>query len=360
MKIAIILGTRPEIIKLSPIIRICESEGLDYFIIHTNQHYSENMDKVFFDDLELPQPKYNLEVGSGTKDEQVDKGKAEIEKVLVVEKPDVVVVQGDTNTVLAGALAADKLDIKIAHVESGLRSYDLSMPEEKNRIETDKLSEFCFAPTDNQKKILIDEGMDQEKIYVVGNTIVDAVKQNLEIADKKVDVLNRLGLVEKGYVVVTAHRQSNVDEKSALDNLFKVLADVSQELDINLIYPIHPRTKKMLDEFKIEVDDNIKLIEPIGFLEFLQLEKNAKLILTDSGGIQEEGCILGVPCVTLRENTERPETVDVGANIVAGLKSKDVVEAAKKMVETGCDWENPLGDGNSGKKIIDILKERLS
>lgn len=358
MKIAIILGTRPEIIKLCSIIKYCEENKLDHLIIHTNQHYSANMDRIFFDELELPHPKYNLNVGSGSREYQLDKASNEIEKVLLKEKPDIVIVQGDTNTVLAGALAASKLKIKVAHVEAGLRSYDKRMPEEINRIMTDNVSDFLFAPTERQENILLNEKIDKHKIFVVGNTVVDAVFQNIELAEKKISMLNNLNLNKQHYFLVTLHRPSNVDQKSNLENLFNILEKVSKEFNTEIVYPIHPRTRKMADSFNIKPYQNIKLIEPLGFLEFLQLEKNAKLIITDSGGVQEEACILKTPCVTLRENTERPETVDVGANIVAGLKVENVIESIKKMLKAKKDWSNPFGDGSSGKKIMEIILKK--
>jgi len=211
--ISIVLGTRPEIIKMSPVIRECEEKGLDYFILHTGQHYSYEMDRVFFDELELPQPKYNLDVGSGTHAEQTGRIMIGVEKVLMKERPDIVLVQGDTNTTLAGALAAAKLQIKVGHVEAGLRSFDRRMPEEINRVLTDHISDYLFAPTENAKQNLLREGLDGSRIYVTGNTIVDAVYQNLEIAKKKVSVLKDLGLKPEGYFLVTAHRQENVDVK---------------------------------------------------------------------------------------------------------------------------------------------------
>ncbi|GAG62867.1 unnamed protein product, partial [marine sediment metagenome] len=309
MKICIILGTRPEIIKMSSIIRECEKEKLDFFILHTNQHYSENLDKIFFDELELPKPKYNLKVGSGTHAEETGKALIGIEIVLEKEKPDIVLVEGDTNTVLAGSLAASKLHIKVGHVEAGLRSYDRNMPEETNRVLTDHISDYLLVPTQKAKNIALKEGIDKRKIFVTGNTIVDAVYQNLRLAQKrKKNLLDKLNLKRKNFFLITAHREENIDIKEKLKNLFRAFELLFEQFSLPLIYPIHPRTKKMIKRFHLKVPKGLNLIESLSYLEFLFLEANAKLVLTDSGGIQEEACILRVPCVTLRENTERPES----------------------------------------------------
>ena len=355
MKISIILGTRPEIIKMSPVIRECEKQNLDYFILHTGQHYSYNLDKIFFKDLELPAAKYNLDVGSGTHAEETGKMLIGIGKILREEKPDIVLVEGDTNTVLAGALAASKLQIKVGHVEAGLRSYDRTMPEEINRVLADHVSDYLFAPTEKAKENLLREGIEEDKIFVTGNTIVDAVYQNLEIAKRKVDVRNKLNLNPKEYFLMTAHRQENVDAKNRLKGILEGLVLVYHEFNIPIIYPIHPRTKKRIEEFGLEVPEGVELIEPLGFLAFLQLEANAKLVLTDSGGVQEETCILGVPCVTLRDNTERPETLDVGSNVLVGVNQDRILEGVKKMLSKERDWKNPFGDGCAGVKIVEIL-----
>jgi len=358
MKIAIILGTRPEIIKMSPVIRECEKRDIPYFILHTGQHYSYDMDKIFFEKLELPQPKYNLNVGSGTHAEQTGKIMIGVEKTLMKEGADVVLVQGDTNTVLAGALAATKLHIKVGHVEAGLRSYDRRMPEEINRILTDRVSDYLFAPTEKAKQNLLREGIDENKIFVTGNTIVDAVYQNLEIAKKKVNVLKDLGLKPKEYFLVTAHRQENVDAKERLKGILKGLELIYEEFSIPIIFPMHPRTRKRIKEFGLTFN-GVVVTNPVGFLEFLQLEANAKLVLTDSGGAQEESCILKVPCVTLRDNTERPETLEVGSNILAGTRPKRIVESVKTMLNKENKWENPFGDGKTGERIIKLIENNF-
>ena len=355
--IAIVLGTRPEIIKMSPVIRECERLSLGYFLLHTGQHYTYNMDKVFFEQLELPEAKYNLDVGSGSHAEQTGKIIIGVEKILQKEKPDIVLVEGDTNTVLAGALAAAKLHIEVGHVEAGLRSYDREMPEEINRVLTDHCSDYLFAPTEKSRQILLGESIPNDKIFVTGNTIVDAVYQNLSISEEKANPLNDLELSPKGYFLVTAHRQENVDVKERFEGIIKGLELVAKEFSLPVIYPVHPRAKKMMNHFGLK-SNGIELIEPVDYLSFLQLEAKAKLVLTDSGGVQEESCILNVPCVTLRDNTERPETIEVGSNILAGTNAESILSKTKEMINRDNNWNNPFGDGKAGERIIKILMSK--
>ena len=358
MKIAVILGTRPEIIKLAPVIKELERKKADFFILHTGQHYSYHLDRVFFEQLELPQPKYNLDIGSGSHAEETGKMLIGIEKILLEEKPDVILVEGDTNSILAGALAASKLGIKIGHVEAGLRSYDRSMPEEINRILADHLSDYLFAPTPKAKEILLGEGIGEEKIFVTGNTIVDAVYENLEIARSKADILNNLHLEPKEYFLVTLHRQENVDNRIRFTSILECLERVSAAFKMPVVYPVHPRSRKMMAEFGWK-PERVILVEPVDFLSFLQLESNARLVLTDSGGVQEEACILQVPCVTLRDNTERPETIEVGANVIAGTKPDRMLECSKMMLGRDNNWENPFGDGKGARRIVDTVEGKL-
>jgi UDP-N-acetylglucosamine 2-epimerase (non-hydrolysing) len=277
-----------------------------------------------------------------------------IEKVLMKEKPEAVLVQGDTNTVLAGALAAVKLGIKVGHVEAGLRSYDRRMPEEINRVMADHGSNQLFAPTEKCKKTLLGEGIPGSRIHVTGNTIVDAVYQNRKLAKEK-NTLEKLEITPCEYFLVTAHRQENVDDRVRFAKLLKGVEELGMEFNIPVIYPIHPRSKKMVQEFGIKTDGNIKFIDPVEFLDFLNLESGARLVLTDSGGVQEETCILGVPCVTLRDNTERPETLDVGSNLLSGVEPRMMIECAHRMLEKGKGWVNPFGDGKAAKRIVKIM-----
>lgn len=348
MKICIILGTRPEIIKLSPVISELKKQKIESFIIHSNQHYSENMDAIFFKELELDPPKYNLNIGSGGHSKQTGSILIHIEPILEKEKPDWVLVQGDTNTVLAGALAAHKLGIKVAHIEAGLRSFDKTMPEESNRIITDHISTLLFAVSKTQLENLNNEGIESEKVHVVGNTIVDAVKQNVEIAKAKSKILNNLKIKSKEYVLLTCHRSKNVDNAESLSKIISLIAEVNKPV----IWPIHLRTQKKIQEFKIQLPSNIVILDPIGFSDFLMLENNAQFIITDSGGVQEEACILGIPCITIRENTERPETIEVGSNVLVGTNKNKFHQAIENLPTK---WANPFGAGNSSELIVSSL-----
>ena len=356
-KICIILGTRPEIIKMSPVVRACERRGLDYFMIHTGQHYSYNMDRVFFEQLELPDAKYNLDVGSGSgrHGEQTGMMLSGIEKILIEEKPDAVLVEGDTNTVLAGALAASKLGIRVGHVEAGLRSYDRRMPEEINRVVADHISDYLFAPTVQSREILLGEGISDEKVFVTGNTVVDAVYQNIKIANGRDGGGTGQDLEPDGYFLATAHRQENVDDATRFAGILRGLELVSRDFSLPVIYPIHPRSRKMMEEFSLDAI-GVTFTQPLDYLSFLKLEADARLVLTDSGGVQEETCILKVPCVTLRDSTERPETALVGANVLVGVDPEKILEGARVMISRRRDWENPFGDGRAGDRIVDILR----
>lgn len=351
--ISIILGTRPEIIKMAPVIRACQRTGTDYSVLHTGQHYSYEMDRIFFEELELPAPNHNLDVGSGSHAEQTGKIMTGIERILLADRPDVVLVQGDTNTVLAGALAATKLHIPVGHVEAGLRSFDRSMPEEINRIVADHISDFLFAPTELSRQHLLREGIDEKKISVTGNTVVDAVFENRKIAEKKNTILDDLKLIPEQYFLVTAHRAENVDVKIHLQGIIDGILSIQKKYNLPVIFPMHPRTRKMMTDFGINAK-GITVIDPVGYLDFLSLEAQARLVLTDSGGLQEESCILNVPCVTLRENTERPETIDVGANMLAGTNAQRIIDAASRMLSVKKEWQNPYGDGKAGEKIVGI------
>lgn len=354
--ISIILGTRPEIIKMSPVIRACQRAGVDYSVLHTGQHYSYDMDRIFFEELELPPPHYNLDVGSGSHAEQTGKIMTGIERILLSDAPDVVLVQGDTNTVLAGALAAAKLHIPVGHVEAGLRSFDRSMPEEINRVVADHIADLLFAPTALSRQHLLNEGIDEKKIFITGNTVVDSVLENRTIAERKTTILEDLHLLKGQYFLVTAHRAENVDVKSHLRGIIESLISLQKSYNLPVIFPMHPRTRKMMQEFEINAD-GITVINPVGYLDFLCLEAHARLVLTDSGGLQEECCILQVPCVTLRENTERPETIDVGGNMLAGTDSERIINATARMLSVDKDWQNPYGDGKTGERIVEICRD---
>jgi UDP-N-acetylglucosamine 2-epimerase (non-hydrolysing) len=357
MYIAFILGTRPEIIKMAPVIAACNRQAhrnLEYFILHTGQHYSYALDKVFFEQLALPDARYNLDVGSGTHAEQTGKIMMGIERVLHAERPDIILVEGDTNTVLAGALVAAKLHIRVGHIEAGLRSHDWMMPEEVNRVLTDHCSNLLFAPTNAAKQNLVQEGLSATKIFVTGNTIVDAVQRSRRLSHLNTSILDTLNIAPKKYFLVTAHRQENVDDRTRLSGIIRGLEQITQEFHQPVVFPIHPRTKKMMKTFNI-TSKEILFIEPVDHLSFLQLESHARLVLTDSGGIQEETCILGIPCVTLRENTERPETLTVGSNTLAGTNPDRILQSVNHMLAKTPSWQQPFGDGHASQQIIDIV-----
>ena len=343
---------------MSPVIRACENKHIDFFILHTGQHYSYEMDKNFFEELRLPEAQYNLDTRSGLHAEQTGRIMTGVETILMEEGPDIILVEGDTNTVLASALAATKLGIKVGHVEAGLRSFDRNMPEEINRVLTDHISDYLFAPTEIARQNLQKEGIAEDKIFVTGNTIVDAVYQNSEIAKKNAKVLERFWLKKGEYFLITVHRQENVDVRNRFQGIVKGLELLYDEFLIPIIFPIHPRTRKKMKEFNLRLKGVIP-VDPVSFLDFLLLEGCAKLVLTDSGGVQEETCILKVPCVTLRDNTERPETIAVGSNVLAGTHPNDIVKSVKLMLEKERNWRDPFGDGNAGTKVVEILKREL-
>ncbi len=358
--VAVVMGTRPGIIKLSPVVRALESKGAAYFVIHTGQHYTYNMDRKFFEDLRLPEPAFKITTTSqyrshGGQTAEMLRG---VEEVLLRERPWVVIVCGDANTNLAGALAARKLGIAVAHVEAGLRSGDWRMPEEHNRIMIDHISEFLFPPTAEAAQNLRLDNV-AGRIEVVGNTIVDAVQQHLELASERTTLVNDLGLKNRKYILVTIHREENVDSEQVLGDICEGLEQLEADVALPLLFPMHPRTKERIDRFnlatRIDSLSNTRVIDPVGYLDFIALMANASCVVTDSGGIQEEACVLQVPCVTVRGNTERPETVRVGANTLAGTKSNRIVAAVKTMLSARREWTNPFGDGRTGERIVDCL-----
>jgi UDP-N-acetylglucosamine 2-epimerase (non-hydrolysing) len=354
-KIAFVLGTRPEIIKLAPLIRACDRRDLPHTVIHTGQHYSESLDGVFFEKLSISTPDYNLEVGSKSHGAQTGEMIAGIEDILLEEDPNVVLVQGDTNSVLAGAVAADKLDVELGHVEAGLRSFDRDMPEESNRRVADHLSDYLFAPSETAAKQLRDEGIAEERIHVTGNTVVDAVEKHESVAAERSQILSELDLDAGEYVLMTAHRAENVDNPRQFRRILHGASLVAQEFDVPVVYPIHPRAEAKVDEFGLTIPAEVRTIEPLDYLDFLTLQSNARLILTDSGGIQEEASILHVPCVTMRENTERPETTSVGANRLAGTAPTEIRDAAVEMDQTATTWDTPYGDGDAADEILSTV-----
>jgi UDP-N-acetylglucosamine 2-epimerase (non-hydrolysing) len=354
-RILVVLGTRPEIIKLAPVVDRSLERGADVRVLHTGQHYSPSLDEVFFEQLDLPQPTHQLHVGSKSHGAQTAAILRSVETIIVEDAPDHVLVQGDTNSALAGGLAAGKLDTSLGHVEAGLRSFDDRMPEEVNRILLDHLSDLLFAPTTVARAMLRREGIDDERITVTGNTVVDALVEYGETAATRSDVLSKRSLTSGEFVLLTVHRAENVDHRDRFDRILTGVSRFARAAGLPVIYPIHPRAEAQLDRFDLSLPDPITAIEPQEFFDFLTLEREAALVFTDSGGVQEETCVLGVPCVTVRETTERPETVVVGSNRVVGIEPEDVVRAGHEMLgETG-DWTNPLGDGDAATRILDTI-----
>jgi UDP-N-acetylglucosamine 2-epimerase (non-hydrolysing) len=363
-QVAVVVGTRPGIIKMSPLVKELNRQNINSILIHAGQHYSYNLDEKFFEDLRLPVPDYKLEQVKDCEyhGEQTAEMLAGIEEILIEEQPKVVLVCGDANYNLAGALAARKLNMVVGHVEAGLRSDDWRMPEEHNRVIIDHISEYLFSPTKEAKQNAAQDNVKGD-IVVTGNTIVDAVHEHIEIAKKDSNILEKVGLKPNQYFLFTTHREENVDDKQNLQKIVAILKEMRGKYDREIVFSMHPRTAKMLETFEmmeqVKNIEGVHIIEPIGYLDFLKLQSNSHLILTDSGGIQEEACILGIPCVTLRNNTERPETVEVGANSVAGLETESVLKAVEQMKQKSGDWRNPFGDGTAAETIIETVATHL-
>ncbi len=368
MKIATILGTRPEIIKMAPIIDEISKRGIDQIVLHTGQHYDKEMSDNFFRDLEIPTPDYNIHVGSGTHGKQTGLMMKGIEEVLLDEKPDIVLVQGDTNAVLAGALVASKLHIAIGHVEAGLRSFDMTMPEEVNRRAADVTSTMYFIPTEESAINLLAEGFSHKNLLITGNTVVDACFRHLEIAQKRgfeEESLSELDIENMDNILtLTMHRAENVDVKERVTNIIEALKELDE---MNIIFPIHPRTKNTLEKFglfdELNNMEHVHIIKPLGYLDFLLLTSKSTLILTDSGGLQEEAITLDVPALTLRYNTERPETVTAGGNILVGSDKDAILENANKILNDEDfankmkNAKNPYGQGDSAKLTVDAIED---
>ncbi len=363
MKIFNFVGARPNFVKVLPILQAIaaynseagkSTDKITEVLVHTGQHYDYLMSKVFFGQLGLKPPDYNLEVGSGPQGWQTAEILARAEKVLLEEKPDIAITYGDTNSTLAGALAAAKLLIPVAHIEAGLRSYNRKMPEEINRILTDRLSTYLFCPTSRAVKNLAREGM-TTGVHLVGDVMYDALLRNIKIAETRSQILVELGLKPKGYLLTTIHRAENTDNP---ENLESILAAFSQ-LEQPLVLPLHPRTRKRITQLDLmgllENDSNLKVIDPVSYLDMLVLEKNAEKILTDSGGIQKEAYWLKVPCITLRRETEWPETVETGWNKLVGADTEAILCFADEQFFEENQQIDLYGDGNASERILEIL-----
>lgn len=320
MKVASIVGARPNFMKLAPVDRALKAHGgFRHIIVHTGQHYDYEMSRVFFEELDIPSPQYHLGVGSGLHGEQTGKALVEIERVIMREKPDIVLVYGDVNSTLAGALAAAKLHVRVGHVEAGLRSFDMTMPEEINRRVADTVSDFLFTPHPVADDNLRKEGVERRRIVMVGDTMIDTLLENLPRI-RRLETPREMGLEEGGYMLVTLHRPSNVDERESLKAIIASLRRVSRELTV--VFPVHPRTRARIGQWRLGgvsgKSDRLRLIAPLSYMKFVRLMLSARVVLTDSGSIQVETSFLGVPCLTMRDNTERPYTVTEGTNRLIG------------------------------------------
>jgi len=364
LRIINVVGARPNFIKIAPILNemALHEDQISSVLVNTGQHYDKEMVDFFFQDLDIPAPNINLGVGSGSHAAQTAKVMTAFEKVCDDLKPDLVLVVGDVNSTLACSLVATKLGIKVAHVESGLRSYDRSMPEEINREVTDLLSDFLFTTSEEAEENLLNMGIPKNKIFFVGNVMIDSLNGHLSQARSR-PVLKKLNLEGEEFALLTLHRPSNVDNFMVLEGLFSVFEKIQKH--IKIVFPAHPRTVKNIEKFKlsnkIKTMDNFKIISPQGYLDFLALINKSKFVLTDSGGLQEETTVLGIPCLTLRSNTERPVTISMGTNILVGLDLERIDLEAMKILDGHPKKGKipPLWDGKASKRLVEILLKKL-
>jgi len=385
LKVLSIVGARPQFIKASPVIRAIDKNNINnqskiqHILVHTGQHYDENMSRIFFDELDIPRPEYNLEVGSGTHGEQTAKMMQRIETVLINERPSMTIVYGDTNSTLAGALTAAKLLIPVAHVEAGLRSYNKKMPEEINRVLTDHVSNLLFCPSISAVNNLYKEGftnvmesgfeikngfnlsrsISQPLAINIGDVMFDSILKYAKLADISSDILAKLGLEKKEYVLATLHRAENTDNKERLRSIFEALRKINK--DIKLILPLHPRTRKVVNESRIDIS-GLEVIEPVSYLDMIRLEKNAKVICTDSGGMQKEAYFCRVPCITLRDETEWEETLESGWNRLVDAKPDRIRTCLEDVLSDSWDSKpqvSQYGDGKAAEKIFRVISSIL-
>ena len=355
MKIMAVVGARPNFMKIAPIMwEIQRRGGIEAYLVHTGQHYDEKMSDLFFRELRIPRPNVDLEVGSGSHAVQTAEVMKRVEPVVAAQKPDALVVVGDVNSTIACALTAVKMGVRVAHVEAGLRSFDRTMPEEINRICTDAISDWLFVSERSGVDNLRKEGVDEKKIHFVGNVMIDTLLASRDRVEQSA-ILSDLKLAPKSYAVVTLHRPSNVDRPEVFSRLMGALEGLQRRMPI--VFPVHPRTRKALGDGVAARMPHLKLVEPLGYFDFMKLVAHSRLVLTDSGGIQEETTVLGVPCLTLRENTERPATVSDGTNVLVG-SDPVAVEAAWRgaLEETSRSGRVPeLWDGKTAVRIVEVL-----
>ncbi len=364
LKIVNVVGGRPNFPKIAPILEaMAEVPGMRSLLVHTGQHYDHEMSRIFFEDLKIPEPDFFLGVGSGTHAQQTAKVMVEFEKALEQEQPDLVVVVGDVNSTLACALVAAKLLVPVAHVEAGLRSFDHTMPEEINRLLTDHLSDYLFTTSADANTNLLREGIPAAKIHLTGNVMIDTLRK-YEPPARRRNTAGTMGLQRGNYAVLTLHRPRNVDDPKAFAQVLDALEAILSRLPI--VFPIHPRSRKRIAEFefnaRIETLPNLKLCAPLGYLAFLSVMLDARFVMTDSGGVQEETTALGIPCLTLRENTERPVTVEVGTNVVVGTRPERIVAEAMRVLDGTARGGStpPLWDGRAAARIVEVLRQHSS
>jgi len=350
-----VAGARPNFMKIAPLMKaLADDTDFAVVLIHTGQHYDDNMSGSFFRDLGIPAPQHHLEVGSGSHAQQTAEIMKRIEPVLTAERPTAVIVVGDVNSTAAAALVAKKLGIDVVHAEAGLRSFDRTMPEEINRIVTDSITDIFLVTEESGRANLLREGVEAERIHLVGNLMIDSLKQNVERA-RASDIADRLGVRGTSYGVVTLHRPANVDDPAALAGILGALNVIAE--DTPLLWPVHPRTRARLESSRTAPSSRIRMLEPLGYLDFLSLESGAAVVLTDSGGIQEETTVLGVNCLTLRDNTERPATIELGTNRLAGTTQSSIVEAWNEMQSSRREAQiPPLWDGRAGERSREVLR----
>lgn len=364
MKIVTVIGARPQFIKASIISqKLSRASNIQEVIVHTGQHYDQGMSNVFFEELGIPNPQYNLGIGSASHGQQTGHMLGSIEEVLLNESPDLVVVYGDTNSTLAGAIAAAKLHISIAHIEAGLRSFNRQMPEEINRVLTDHASDILLTPTKLASRNLIKEGIEKAQIFEVGDVMYDVALTFAEKADQKSKILENLNLQSNSFILATIHRAENTDDSKRLEYIFTALCQISETTEI--VLPLHPRTKKALQSSGLlsKVSNSLRVIDPVGYLDMVALEKNAQLILTDSGGVQKEAYFYQVPCVVLRDETEWQELIELGWNKLVPPNSIKTIQTGilqhLSMDVNQLSFPTVYGDGHSAKKIVDILSKSV-
>jgi UDP-N-acetylglucosamine 2-epimerase (non-hydrolysing) len=355
MKVLNVVGARPNFMKIAPIVdEMKKAPEIQEILVHTGQHYDTGMSDVFFRDLGITKPDVYLGVGSGSHAEQTARVMVEFEKVCLAERPDLILVVGDVNSTMACTLVGAKMLIRVAHVEAGLRSFDRTMPEEVNRLVTDALADLLFTTSRDADENLVREGIDPRKIHFVGNVMIDTLLKHRKTSDA-LDVSSQLGLSPRNYALVTLHRPSNVDDRQVFGEIMEALRTIAETMPV--LFPIHPRSAKRIAEFGLDLG-RVRITDPFGYLEFLNLMTNARIVLTDSGGLQEETTILGVPCLTLRNNTERPVTITHGTNVMVGPDKGRILQAFHRILNG--DWKPSgppeLWDGKAAERIVKIIK----